>query len=180
MDIYEYIILLFFSSWLVLTVIFHFPLTGNYKLRLKDPFGIIPDWRFFCPTPIKNNYHILCREFLSNGESVAWREIQIIPPRRLLDALWNPGRKTRKSFLDITIELANVATTNRDQENVIVGSIAYLTILNYVTQANNNDKCLFIQFALMTSCSINKLEKSELLLLSKLHLIKDEHPTRNT
>ncbi|MET3126226.1 hypothetical protein ABID42_001328 [Arcicella rosea] len=182
MDIYEYAILVFFSSWLILTVVFHFPLTGNYKLRVKDPFGIIPDWRFFCPTPIKHNYHILHREFLQNGDTSPWREIQLLPPRSLLDAIWNPGRKSRKSFLDITIELANVASTNKDNENVIIGSISYLTVLNYISQINinTNDECSFIQFALMASCSINKSENTELLLLSKVHLIKDEHSTRNT
>jgi hypothetical protein len=161
--------LLLFACWFGITVRFHFPLSGNYRLRLKDPLGIVPDCRFFCPTPIKSNYYVLYRDLLKDGNFTAWKELNLLPRRRVLDCFWNPGRKLRKSFLDVTVELANVSMKNK--ENVIMGSVSYLAILRHISNMERTVDARITQFAVMGGSSIEKEESAELLLLSKLHFI---------
>jgi hypothetical protein len=169
MSLYEWFVTSILFSWLILTVVFHFPLTGNYFLRAKDLLGLVPDWRFFCPTPIRNNYFILYRDFINENEITNWMELTLCPPRHFYNFFWNVGRKYRKSYLDVCIELIGIATQSKKSEDFIVGSISYLSILNHISRIPRNGKIELTQFAIMTRSSIDKNAETLLIFLSKVH-----------
>jgi hypothetical protein len=171
MILYECIVAIILLAWLILTVAFHYPLTGNYQLRAKDYLGLVPDWRFFCPTPIKNNYFILYRDFINENEITNWTELTLCPPRYFYHVLWNPGRKYRKSYLDVCIEIIGISSRSKESEDYIVGSISYLSILNHISRIPRNSKIELTQFAVMTRSSIDKNADTVLAFLSKVHKI---------
>lgn len=90
------LIFLFYVSWLVISLFAQGESPLNRKIRRWDLFGLIPDFRFFCPAPVKYDYHLLYRADLSAGVFGDWTELPLGKRRPLLGAIWNPGKRERK------------------------------------------------------------------------------------
>lgn len=92
------------SAWLVLTIF------SNYLDRQFDrardafrlPFYVIPEWRFFAPTPPVGDTVILYRYLTVDGEQSDWFRYLEYPDRR-----WNHGifflqRRHLKEIFDVS------------------------------------------------------------------------------
>ena len=155
------------TVWLGFTMRFHVPLRDNLPLRRKDLFGLVPDWRFFAPTPARHDYHLLFRDRLSDGAVTEWQEISIGRHRRWYGFLWNPHRRDRKALFDLTTELARVALD--EGPDAVPGSISYLTLLTYVSDLPRWSPSVMTQFCILASDARANNLPPEPVLISDMH-----------
>lgn len=94
-----------FAAWFVTTAISQHPDRSFERARKLDRTGsgvMIPNWRFFAPNPAVEDQHFLYRLASADRERhTEWRAAYEIEPRRLLHAVWFPGRRHEKAIFDV-------------------------------------------------------------------------------
>src|ERR1700733_14202562 len=98
MNIFDVALILLFSLWLLLTFIAQTSPKKIIRLRSKDVFHLIPNWRFFAPVPARKDYHLEYREQDARFETTKWNRIMFSPPRTAWCILWYPQKRYRKAF----------------------------------------------------------------------------------
>ena len=134
-----------FAVWLVLSLIAQFPGRIADSIRARDPFGVIPSWRFFAPHPARTDPHLLYRHRLIDGSVTCWTEAFVWRPV-WYRFLWNPDRRAEKAISDVTSSLQR-----RTQVVGIRTSIPYLLLLDHVSHLPFSRDAVAVQFALMGS-----------------------------
>lgn len=98
-----------FAGWFVATVFSQHPDRSYDKLRKLDKTGtgiLIPNWRFFAPNPAVEDQHFLYRLATEDkSRHTEWRAVYSITPRKLVHAIWFPGRRMEKSVFDVASTL---------------------------------------------------------------------------
>jgi hypothetical protein len=167
---YDMLIAAILATWFACTIRFHVPLADNLALRRRDLFGIVPDWRFFAPTPAKLDYHLLYRDRLADGTATDWTEVSVTPARRWYCCLWNPFRRDRKALFDLTTEIARIAVY--DGARYVPGSVAYLALLSYISALPRLPGSIMTQFCLMASDPSEVLKPPEPVIVSDTHWLE--------
>jgi hypothetical protein len=102
--------------------------------------NVVPSWRFFGPTPVISDMHLLFRVQPAGGPPGRWQEIPI-PPQGRWRALWNPSRLADKALQDMVNALSagshslhrRIADPTRLDQAVQV-SQPYLALLAWVME----------------------------------------------
>ncbi|WP_158692713.1 hypothetical protein [Streptomyces roseochromogenus] len=90
------------AGWLVATFLSQHPNRVFDRLRSLGFIGsLIPNWRFFAPTPARHDFHILYRTLTTSGEQSEWKQASSITPRSWSHAIWFPNRRAEKAVFDI-------------------------------------------------------------------------------
>lgn len=101
------------AGWFVASVLGQHPDRGYDKIRNADRTGtgiLIPNWRFFAPVPAVEDQHFLYRLASEDRtRHTEWREVYAINPRKMIHALWFPGRRVEKAVFDVASTLMNNA-----------------------------------------------------------------------
>jgi len=168
-DICLFVIL---GLWLSATVLKHLPesfLPDCLPNLLKSGLGslLLPSWNFFAPRPGVHIYHVLYRDQISSGQIGAWREVQWETPQKRWLNLWNPSKTANKALIDLANELAQTAYTYRDRKSLILISMAYLSVLAFITGLPRLEEPRATQFLLIQSTP----DRQEILFLSDLHAL---------
>ena len=102
------LIITFLAIWLLLTLIYQFPIPSLEKYIVSRTIvGVIPKWNFFAPTPGIVNFHLFYRDQLDNGSIGNWREVRFSSQKKsYFRALWNPKKRLNKAKFDATITLS--------------------------------------------------------------------------
>lgn len=115
-----------FGVWFVATLLSQHPDPSLDRVRrLDDQFGnsLIPNWRFFAPTPAVEDVHILYRfADESRTSHTPWREADTISPRKWHQMFWFPRRRFEKAVFDMHQTLVTGGAdsqSNRDHENAV-------------------------------------------------------------
>lgn len=99
------------AAWFVASVLGQHPDRSYDKVRKLDRTGtgiLIPNWRFFAPIPAMEDQHFLYRLATEDKqEHTPWREAYTIQPRRLVHAVWFPGRRMEKAIFDVASTLTH-------------------------------------------------------------------------
>lgn len=93
------------AAMLVSTVANQHPNIAFNRLQRKDTFSLLPNWRFFAPTPATYDYHILYRTCDQEGKTSSWKAVDLIAGRRFRQIVWFPTRRQEKAVFDLTSEL---------------------------------------------------------------------------
>ncbi|WP_070011839.1 hypothetical protein [Streptomyces abyssalis] len=121
-----------FASWLTITILSQHPNTTFDRLRTGDKVGLlIPNWRFFAPTPAQHDYHLLYRTLDTDGEQSAWRSASQINKRKWAHAVWFPGRRQEKAIFDVCGELGRLIVR---KDVKVTDSAAYRLLRDFVTR----------------------------------------------
>jgi len=100
-----------FAGWFVATVLSQHPDRSYDKARSLDRTGtgiLIPNWRFFAPNPAVEDQHFLYRLASEDRtRHTEWREVYDIVPRRMVHAIWFPGRRIEKAVFDVASTLVH-------------------------------------------------------------------------
>lgn len=119
-----------FAGWFVLTLLTQHPQRSLDRLRKLDPVGLtIPNWRFFAPEPATQDFHLMYRTRGADGDVSPWAEASSIVRRRLVHAIWFPGRRREKAFFDVGIDL--IALNSLEVEQMRHAS-SYRLVANYI------------------------------------------------
>jgi hypothetical protein len=161
-----------FISWALATVLCQVPSRLQNWLRQSDIFALIPRWHFFAPTPGMHDFVLVYRDQALDGSLTMWREVPgVSVTRQPVCAVWNPGRRHTKAMLDITKELMQLITQQRQKREIEL-SVPYLSLLNYVScipRLGTEDQ--YTQFALVMSQSSATEGPPAVVFLSSLHEI---------
>ncbi|QPP09188.1 hypothetical protein G4Z16_25355 [Streptomyces bathyalis] len=119
-----------FASWLTITILSQHPNTAFDRLRTADKVGLlIPNWRFFAPTPAQHDYHLLYRTLDTDGEQSAWQSASQINKRKWAHAVWFPGRRQEKAIFDVCGELGRLIVR---KDVKVADSAAYRLLRDFV------------------------------------------------
>lgn len=127
------------AFWFLISIPHQFTGRVGKTVRRHNPFGLIPGWTFFAPTPGTSDYRFVFRDVLPEGPS-EWNEVEWCRPRSLLDALWHPRRHRTKLVVDcVSAFLLTVQEMRRLGHPEQPGgtppwivSVPYLALLNVV------------------------------------------------
>ena len=116
---------------------------------------VLPEWRFFAPTPATHDYEVFYRLRSDDGEPTNPTFVTF-PARAWQQALFNPHSRTRKATRDAVEDLLNAAVTGRGKEGheatapAAADSDGYRAILREVRQlARYNSDLEHIQFGVL-------------------------------
>lgn len=126
---------------------------------------LIPAWNFFAPFPCMFDYHLLYRE-ISGHEVGEWQDLNTLKDKRSRYCfLWNPEKKSIKSFLDLALDLIKFSNKIQDEKQVYT-SLPYLQLLNYVNSLNHKPSSDKIQFLILTN---SRIQDYQIAFLSDVH-----------
>lgn len=98
-----------FAAWFVTSAVSQHPDRSFERARKLDRTGsgvMIPNWRFFAPNPAVEDQHFLYRlASADHKQHSEWRAVYEIEPRRLMHAIWFPGRRQEKAIFDVASTL---------------------------------------------------------------------------
>lgn len=93
------------ALWLGATVLGQLETPLARQLRRRDVLGLVPDWRFFAPRPVRFDYHLLYRDRCRDGACTAWTELYPPAPRPWWSMLWHPAQRYRTPIEQAAIQL---------------------------------------------------------------------------
>lgn len=154
-----------YGAWALVTLL-HATDRFRDRIRARDLFNVVPEWRFFGTRPGRVDFHLLYRDRLTNNELTEWIEIPLIQPRPWHAFVFNPGRRSAKAIMDVVIHLCRDLQGDRDR---IVGSMPYLTILQHVSAQPATELSTRRQFLLLYASADTDNAEPELILCSEEH-----------
>jgi hypothetical protein len=164
-------VVLFFATWLILTIYKNVPGTWRRLSLINRLTGswFVPSWTFFAPTPGTKSYHILYRDLGIDGFS-EWRHLPVAEARRKRRFLWNPEKTSSKALVDIANEFSAIVSSLDEAERRATPrrlqvTLPYLILLSYVSALPRLQPVVATQFALGQTGPSD----STLLLLSAVH-----------
>ncbi|MFI1354168.1 hypothetical protein ACH4TV_11380 [Streptomyces sp. NPDC020898] len=93
------------AAVLLLTFAGQHPHHDFSRVRTRDHFSLLPNWRFFAPHPAMHDYHFLYRTVSGDGTASTWRDASGIVDRKPMHLVWFPTRRADKSVFDACQEI---------------------------------------------------------------------------
>ncbi|UUU35861.1 hypothetical protein JIX56_41855 [Streptomyces sp. CA-210063] len=93
------------AALLLLTLAGQHPHQHFGRVRSRDHFSLLPNWRFFAPHPAMFDFHFLYRTVSGDGAASGWRDASGIEERKPLHLVWFPTRRADKSVFDACQEI---------------------------------------------------------------------------
>lgn len=118
------------AGLLLATALSQHPNRSFDRLRRFDRLGlVIPNWRFFAPTPATEDFHVLHRTLEAHEVETPWETTLEIAPRRPSQLVWFPTRRREKAIFDITTEILLAIPQGDD---AVLTTASYQTLVGYV------------------------------------------------
>jgi hypothetical protein len=180
------------GTWLLLTVAAQIPPLRRKMVR-HDVAGFLPNWNLFA-RPRVQDMVLLRRDILRDGSLTAWSELDVAPPIRWYNCVWNPGLGPRRALL----ALADRAARNARRQNSTLwrvpgqGSrsaipdmltVPYLGLLKYVSEQSETSVTA-TQFmvaamdGLAVSGRLGDTGSGNVVLLSEFHQVPGSDDVR--
>jgi hypothetical protein len=151
---------------LACTIANQHPNTAFNRLQRKDTLSLLPNWRFFAPTPAMYDYHLLYRTLGQDGATSSWKEIGVVAGRKLRQAVWFPTRRQEKAVFDVCSEILRFV----DKGFQFVMSIpAYRVLVSYIETRVATDgvgDAKGFQFTLVRAAGYDTSEDPKTLFIS--------------
>lgn len=162
------------AAMLVSTLATQHPNQMFNRLQLKDTFSVLPNWRFFAPTPAMHDYHFLYRTLGTDGTTSLWQGVDVIEGRKPWQIAWFPTRRPEKAVFDICSEILHVIDKGF---GVVTRTSAYRTLTAYLRAtireqqereggAGGADTIRGFQFALARATGYDKDHDPEMVFVS--------------
>ena len=161
------LIFLFYSIWGILSLTCQGKHLLIQTIKSYDVFGLLPNYKFFCPNPVRNDYHLYYRQRRVADEWNDWQEIRIPTRHPLFSMFWNPGKRERKVF---TSAINKIKAKYKKRPGRAKGPV-YHFFLHYIAQyAGPIDKGS-IQFKIATRQDLNAQSEESVVFISSLHAL---------
>jgi len=158
-------IILIFAIWAVCSLLCQG--TNHAKTRLKsfDLFNILPNYKFFCPNPVRYDYHLYYRSRRKDDSIDHWQEIPIGRRISFLCLIWNPLKRDRKVFHKIIKTLKGY---KKFSSGNIRGPV-YQLFLGYIKQHISHPDCVSTQFRITYKQDLDQLSTEKIFYTSVFH-----------
>ncbi|MYV90616.1 hypothetical protein [Streptomyces sp. SID1034] len=156
------------AAMLVSTLAVQHPNPTFNRMQLKDTFSLLPNWRFFAPTPAAHDYHFVYRTLRADGSTEPWRGVDVIEGRKPWQIAWFPTRRPEKAVFDICSEILHVIDKGFP---VVVRTAGYRTLTEYLrTLILDGDEqagdVQGFQFALARATGYDTTQSPEMIFVS--------------
>ncbi len=122
------IIFLFYICWITFSVLAQGENRLNRRIKELDLLNLIPNYHFFCPHPMKVDFHLYFRYQYESDEWGEWEELKIGERIPQLCFIWNPTKRERKLFYKM---VRNIKRKESKSGNG-VKTRSYRSLLNYI------------------------------------------------
>ncbi len=141
-----------------------------------DVFNLLPVWTFFAPNPGITDYKLLYRIRKKDGHVSKFKNINLNQRKSILNAFWNPDKRSQKALSDLVQELKQFIFNNEisdENQNLIKLTLGYITILNYCTglEKTNDNDADSVQFMILETYGFFEKKDPVLILNSEFHKI---------
>lgn len=136
------------------------------RLQLKDTMSVLPNWRFFAPTPAMHDYHLLYRTLSSDGETSRWKSVEVITGRKLTQIVWFPTRRPEKALFDVCSDILYFIDKGFP---VVTRTPGYRVMLAYLRRRMREDgvgDAEGFQFTLVRAAGYDTSEPPETIFVS--------------
>jgi hypothetical protein len=161
-----------FGGWFLLSLAAQI-LPRSSAIRQSRIGWVIPEWRFFAPTPAVEDRVVVYRCRSGDDEPGPLHEVEL-PESGPLRALWNPGSRRHKALFDLadgTLRLAGrlERPENRtDFTDPLVLSEPYLALLSLVSTRVDAAGTTLVQFGVIAR---DRQEGEDLVFVSRWHAV---------
>ena len=166
-------LVLFYSIWILFTLLNQFSINLNKKWKKFDIFNLVPKWTFFAPNPLTVDICLLYREINFEGEKGPFIEYPLTVREGTKNIFFNPKKRAKKSLQDLVRSLSRSYQKGLISEKNMKFSIQYISILNYLTTLKKSSETKYVQFLLVKTSGLIKLSSVELILVSDIHPFVD-------
>lgn len=115
---------------------------------------MLPNWRFFGPTPGSDDIFLFVRYRDEHGKASAWRRLVFATQRPWWSALWNAGNRVPKALFDVCQNIRRIAIASQGDASTITSCVAYGLLERYVVSCEKPHSMRAgdeVQFALLSS-----------------------------
>ncbi|MCO6174322.1 hypothetical protein NHF50_04620 [Flavobacterium sp. NRK F10] len=137
-----------------------------------DKFGLLPNYCFFAPNPLLNDYRIVFKRI--NSEQEEWEEVPIYMEFKIVRIFWNPFKYYNKGLIDschFLIDEFNVLENKKG----IQFSVFYLNILtlisNFLKEERNYKNESIVRFSIVSSKGIKDIAIDHVMFASYNQII---------
>jgi hypothetical protein len=164
------IVVAVFSVWWLLSVASQFRLPVVQRMKQRDVFHLIPNWRFFAPVPARRDYNLEYRFLDQHGRITRWTRAPLIGARTTLCLVWYPAKRIRKAFNTSVRRLTR--RMSKDGRDAAAHSLAYLGMLNYLQHLEALAGTRALQFRILTSQDFAAHPRPRLVFTSDWHFCR--------
>ncbi|EKX67238.1 DUF5819 family protein [Streptomyces ipomoeae] len=156
------------AAALLLTLAAQHPNHEFNRVRTRDVFSMLPNWRFFAPNPAMYDYHFLYRTVHADGSTSNWHDISGIEDRKPMHIIWFPTRRADKSVFDACQEMLQLLDNGFPSA---VRTPGYRLVVEHVrarvtARGETADKARGFQFALASGTGYDLRHKPQLMFVS--------------
>lgn len=168
-----------FAAWFGVTVLSQHPAKVFDRLRDFDPLeALIPNWRFFAPEPIQQDFHIFHRVVVMGEPETPWKLTSEIADRSWSHFVWFPAHRVEKGLIDICSHLH--MQVSRNDKN-LTDAYPYLTLRDYVRkvvleEAADGPTPDGFQFLVARACGFDEEQDPDYLLVSPYVSLESAQP----
>lgn len=141
----------------------------------RNPLGLLTHFRLFSPNPVRNDLHLLVREFGADGRPRPLRELAVTQLRLPRDVVWHPNKREWLPLRRIARELEALGSELGDQSPALAVSSPYLVLLGFVSRHAAPDAAA-LQFVLVERYGFDAEDHTTVRFCSAIH--RRDAPTR--
>jgi hypothetical protein len=142
------------------------PLTGLHQRR--SVLNLQYHYHLFAPRPVRDDLHLVVRDFDADGTPRPCREVPLTILRRVRDAWWNPNKRRFLPLRSMNRTLSRCCTDLADLPAAAELSLPYLDLLAFVS-ALPADGAYARQFVLVACFGTEPELDAEVLFCSAVH-----------
>ncbi len=155
------LVFLFYLFWGVISLLAQGQTALNKKIKSRDTFGLIPSYRFFCPEPMRVDYHLYYRHIIK-GKITQWKELQLPERNRYISFFWHPEKKERKMYNKI---IGVIKKEYGGDSGKRAGGPVYRLLLAYIRRQSDGPETAPLQFRITSRRDYDPaIEETELYL----------------
>ena len=98
MIVLDVLVFLFYVCWGGISLVAQMKDEFKEKIKKYDRLNLIPNYKFFCPKPVRYDYHLYYRIGREGDESGEWKEVSMGAKRNIFCFIWHPQKRYRKIF----------------------------------------------------------------------------------
>ncbi|WP_432249583.1 hypothetical protein ACRAR1_20915 [Streptomyces sanyensis] len=140
------------------------------RIRRRDPWSLVPDYRFFAPEPSTQDFRFAYRTVDRAGRLGKWREIDTTERRRGYHGVWFPNRRPEKAVFDIcnSILLTAARVDLADIHHTLPYQLAAAFTLSNILRESGVEEIKAFQFSIASVAEYDPEDVPDLSFVSPL------------
>lgn len=157
-----------FGLWWVISALGQRKSPRVSAIKANDVLHLIPNWRFFAPSPARRDYYLEYRLKTLESETPRWRRVMLSCDRSFWCIVWNPEKRIRKAFTTSVRRITRLMRAHGFE--VAARSLAYMHLLNYLQNRQAAAKGNQLQFRIVAAQDFADEVRISLVFTSSWHV----------